>query len=384
MKRRIGAAGLSLFISATLVITGCAQQKILDKMGLSVVIGYDRVDKDRLLGTNVLHQFDPMASESVQIVASTAYTSKGTRDKSNLEMAKKAVSGQLRVTLYSEQLAKEGIINLVDTLARDPTIGARVFLAISKGRAHDILKHRYPEFGNIGTYMYQTISQNIEGESMISPTLHDFMHDYSSVGRDTILPYLEQRGKEGNELVISGAALFQQDRMVGVIPTKEVFYVKLLRDRFQAGSIEISIPREVLGKYMKVSQKKRGNDPIFLVLDTLSSSSTFKLVDKNRPQINTEIKITGRLQEVSEVVDLSKPEIIHKIEKAISQAMMNEGNKVIAKLQKLETDPIGFGEIYRSSVRHSNLTRDKWYEMYRDAKLNLKVEMTLVRTGVIE
>jgi len=299
-------------------------------------------------------------------------------------MAKKAVSGQLRVTLYSEQLAKEGIINLVDTLARDPSIGARVYLAVSKGKAHDILRQRYPEFGNVGTYLFQTIRQNIEGESMISPTLHEFMHDYSSVGRDAILPYIEHRGNEGNELVITGGALFRKDKMVGTIPTREVFYVKLLRDKFQAGSVELSIPRDVLSKNINVNEEKTNTDPVFLVIDTLASNSSFKLTNKNRPEIQAEIKLNGRLQEISEIVDLSKPELIHKIEKAVSQALTNEGSKVIAKLQNMQTDPIGFGEIYRSSVRHSNLTHSQWYELYRDAKLNLNVKLTLVRTGVIE
>ncbi|TPG90376.1 hypothetical protein EEL32_03955 [Brevibacillus laterosporus] len=60
------------------------------------------------------------------------------------------------------------------------------------------------------------------------------------------------------------------------------------------------------------------------------------------------------------------------------------GEKLIARTQKLNTDPIGFDEHYRSMVRNSNVTREKWRKLYPKAEFTIIVHNTLSRTGIID
>ncbi|WP_272491217.1 GerAB/ArcD/ProY family transporter [Paenibacillus apiarius] len=41
-------------------------------------------------------------------------------------------------------------------------------------------------------------------------------------------------------------------------------------------------------------------------------------------------------------------------------------------------------QVYRSSVRHSNLSREKWHTLFPEAKIESRVQVNLVRTGTIE
>lgn len=64
--------------------------------------------------------------------------------------------------------------------------------------------------------------------------------------------------------------------------------------------------------------------------------------------------------------------------------MSKEIARVIAHSQKVESDIFGFGEKYRSVVRHTDLTKDKWHEMYKDMKVNVNVDFVILRDGVFE
>jgi len=64
--------------------------------------------------------------------------------------------------------------------------------------------------------------------------------------------------------------------------------------------------------------------------------------------------------------------------------MSKEITRIIAHSQEVESDIFGFGEKYRSIVRHSNLTKDKWHEMYKNMKVNVKVKFVILRDGVFE
>ena len=72
------------------------------------------------------------------------------------------------------------------------------------------------------------------------------------------------------------------------------------------------------------------------------------------------------------------------IDKKLSGKIEKDIEDLISKARELDSDPFGFGEIYRKSVRGSNLTTDKWHEMYPDSKVNVKVDLEIIRTGVVE
>ncbi|MGD8191643.1 Ger(x)C family spore germination protein [Brevibacillus ginsengisoli] len=364
---------LTLFL---LFFAGGVEKRVLERMGLVVVIGYDELPRDRLLGTVVLYQIDPGAKEKVNVISNTAFTSKGFRSAANVESAKKLAGGQIRVVTYHESLARKGIMNLVDSLSRDADIGTGIYLTVSKNKVLDLLSHRYPEFANVGTYIYQNIKQNTNGERLISSTLHEFLHDYYSVGKDPVLPYIAQ---QGDELMINKIALFKDDRMVGTMSLQDSFLIKLLQNRVSGGNIELKIDGKPLAKYLlKGGQGK----PIHIVLEQIGSKSKINVVDPNTPTFEIKIKLEARLQEIVTQIDLSKPESL--------KALQSEANKALEKLlqtflketQKMGVDPVGFGLKYDAQVRHAKLTKEKWRGDYNKAKFNISVNTMIIRTGV--
>ncbi|MGO4274226.1 Ger(x)C family spore germination C-terminal domain-containing protein, partial [Paenibacillus sp. TAF58] len=96
------------------------------------------------------------------------------------------------------------------------------------------------------------------------------------------------------------------------------------------------------------------------------------------------ISLHARIQEISNEFNLGEPKVVHTLEDEIAKELVRRAHQLIAKTQAVDSDPIGFGETYRSKVRHANLTDKKWREMYPKAKVQVEIKAVMVRSGVIE
>ncbi|WP_202081331.1 Ger(x)C family spore germination protein [Caldalkalibacillus salinus] len=368
-----------VFLTIVLLV-GCVETTILEEMGIIIAVGYDEHENGRMKTTSVVHQFEPEAEEAMIILKSTAFTSKGNRNVQNLKSSNKLGSGQLRVSVFGREVAEEGLFEEIDTLARDATIGSMVYLMVGDGTAEEILSHQYKQIPNIGSYLYQLVDQNIRNEQIISPTLHEFVHDYFAIGKDPMLPIVQ---RQGDEVKITELALFCDDKMKGTIKPRESFFVKLVVDQFKAGSIELGVKAAQLEDH-GIDKNNLNDDLVNFIIENIHSNRRITLVDPEKPAFDVEIYLKARLQEITMPIELSDPKVFSKVEDLIAAAVTNEMKKVIQTLQKHEADVIGFGEVYRSTVRNGDINRENWHEKFKKAEINVKVDCDLARTGVIQ
>ncbi|WP_236841114.1 Ger(x)C family spore germination C-terminal domain-containing protein [Brevibacillus formosus] len=89
---------------------------------------------------------------------------------------------------------------------------------------------------------------------------------------------------------------------------------------------------------------------------------------------------------MAEKIDLSKPEELHKVQKAIELAVTKETEDLLEKLRKHQVDPVGFGEIYNIASQKSGkkkLSKDECRDIMKRAKYDVDVDVKILRTGVI-
>jgi spore germination protein len=359
------------------LLSGCAEQKTLEKMGLITTVGYDVTEDKQILATMVLLQIDPEAPQSSIILAAKSATSKGARNEADLKSPKKLQSGQLRVALFSEEVVSTGLINLADTLARDPSISDLTYLAVVDGNANKLLNQRNEQFSDISQLIYKELDQNIKGEKIPSSTLQEVMHDFYAPGIDPIMPVLKA---EGGIVRITGMALIKKDHMVGKINAKESFYLKLVNDRYKTGALELEVDKEGFNMPEALSAP----DKLAVVLDTIHSKSDINLISKENLQFELKVKLKTRLLEINQTLDLKNPKDLKKLEAKLQEKVESDIENLVNKARDLGADPFGFGEIYRKSVRKANLTADKWHDMYPESKVDVKVDFEIMRTGVVE
>lgn len=365
-----------VFISF-IFLYGCVQTNILDKIGLTTLIGYDKGTEEKIATTAVIREVNPEFQSNVEVLTTENETSKGNRMEANRRLSKKIMVGQMRVVLFGDDLAKESLHYYIDTNLENASVSNSVYMAVVEGKTSSLLSYEYKDIEDIGQHIFRLIEQNVRQEYMISATLHQIAHDYYSFGKDLAMPIIKRNG----ELVeLSGVALFKGSKMVGSLPANDSFYVKIVRDTFKVGLFETILDKEDIPS--KVLQKPA--EKITVAFDAIHSNRKIKLVNADTPEFDLNIDIRSRVLEVYPDINLGDAKNVKILQDAIEKKLTKEIERVIAHSQEVESDIFGFGEKYRSSVRHSKLTKEKWHKMYKDMKVNVNVKFVILRDGVFE
>ena len=367
---------ITLFLC--IILAGCAETNILDRIGLTTLVGYDiGSEEENIKTTAVIREVSPEFQSNVEVVTAEEATSKGARVKTNRKLSKKIMVGQMRVILFSEEIAKDDIHYFIDAHLENASVSNGVYMAVVEGPMSSLLEYKYENIEDIGQHIYRLLEQNIESEYMISSTLHVVARDYYSAGRNIVMPIIK---REEEFVEISGIALFEDGNMSGRLSAEDSFFVKIIRDNYKHGNFQTKLKEEDISP----SLMKNSFDEIPLAFDTVKSDRKLKLVNSTTPEFDLNITIKGRLLELRSDIDVGNPKIVEELEKGISNNLKREISRVISIGQKYESDVFGFGESYRSSVRNSKLTHEKWQELYKTMKVNVKVDFKLVRNGVFE
>lgn len=368
-------------LMVTIQISGCANKRILDENAMSFVVGYDLHGKDMVRGTVVYPVINPFAQEKIQVISGVNRTSKGLRDVFDLQMDKKPVAGQLRISLYNEELARKGIMQMVDALYRDPSVGTRLYLGIVEKDCYSLLTKPFKEEGNIGNYLFELLDHNIREERIPSSTMHEFLRSYYSEVSDPALPLFTLKG---DEAIIKGVAILQKDKMVGWISPREAFLMKLIINRFRDGDYQASIPAKRL-----TPKSSDGEKNVDVVLDTLSSYSRIRLVKDGAPEFKVKVGIKARILEVSRQVNLGDERVLSVLSDEIGKEIEQGLLQLTQKLKKMKADPIGFGDYFHAYSKHEHpqgekITREDWQQIYAKAKISYDVKVELLRSGTID
>ncbi|UZM97712.1 Ger(x)C family spore germination protein [Lysinibacillus sp. MHQ-1] len=251
---------------------GCAQTNVLDKVGLTTLVGYDVGTESKMAATAVIREVNPEFQSKVEILTTENDTSKGNRMEANRKLSKKIMVGQMRVILFGEELAKEDLRYYIDTSLENASVSNGIYMAVVEGKAAPFLKYEYQNIEDIGQHVFRLIEQNVKQEYMISATLHQIAHDYYSIGQDLAMPTIK---RDGEFVELSGVALFKGGKMVSTLPAKDSFYVKIVRDTFKVGLYETILEQEDIPP--KLLHKPA--DKITVAFDAIHSTREMKLLD---------------------------------------------------------------------------------------------------------
>ena len=366
-------------IVCMLLLSGCVQPRILEKQGIITAAAFDKKGKS-YEGGSVMLSFQTSRSSMSEVIEATDKTSKGLRQVLEARTSHDLGSGQLRVVVYGKELAEEeGIFTITDSLRRDASIGSLVYLTVSEPSAKQVIKSKkHEDMPDIGTYLYRLIEKNLRSESLLAATLHEFVHSYYDVGKDPVLPYLSTRD---DKPIIEKVALFRGEKLVGSVPLDESFYIKILASEYNAGLKNISVSRDEVAPLLLKKKGKKVN----IVMNEIHTKRKIKLISqKPAPHFRVTVKIKAEILEISEKMKPITQANIRTLERAIEKQMKKEIEKLLNKLKAYKTDPIGFGQIYDHSVRALQLTDKQWYELYREAQMDVDVNVSILRTGTID
>ncbi|MEF2248359.1 MULTISPECIES: Ger(x)C family spore germination protein [unclassified Paenibacillus] len=356
---------------ALLLLTSCGDQRILEKTGFIQSTSYDLLPNGKLKYTVSIPIANPDIQKSNARLILNTETTGG--KKARIELAKKTnlilVSGQLRTALFGIPIAKEGLMDYMDTLKRDPTIAEQVKIVVVNEDAGSLLSKDFPENPRTGKYIDHLIEKESLGQSIPETTIYSFSRDYYDDGIDPIAPVIRDAG---NSIAIDGIALFKDDKYVSKIQSDDAVIFFFLKRSFIQGEISIDLT------------DPSGNTTI--MLSALNSSRKLNVKHEKNGQITVNIQVNAlaSLLEYNGDLKLGSPTDKQQLENIISEMLTERAKKIIKQLQSKKTDNLGIGIHVRNSMSYKEWKKMNWQEQYPDVVINCVVNLKIKEQGFLK
>ncbi len=361
---------LVLLVLSTFIITSCWDARNIDDLYLVFGIGIDKVEnsEEHYLVTLVSPTIDPEAASKKIEISSVSSSLRNAQDNIQNKSSKRITFNNTKMFIVSEEVAKKGIRRHIDTLVRDPESRGTIRLVVTEGKANDLMRVE-PEFAPlVSLFLFDLIFNSYFTTTVPFTTIRDFYNDLVTDGIEPVIPYLKE-GNTEHERLANSTAIFDQDKMIGVLTHDDSVALSMLKDNIRDGFLTTTLP---------------GKKNEYATIRKLSGNNNIKTrIRGNKLEIDHTINITGSVTELSTTDELNE-KFIRTLEKSLAYQTKLMCEQVIQKLQyNYGTDSIGYGKYVRA-YHPKHFDGQNWNEQFKQAKINVIVKINIISIGTIE
>ncbi|GGA29127.1 Ger(x)C family spore germination protein [Paenibacillus physcomitrellae] len=383
---------ITLLLIGVLFTPGCWSRKELNELAVVMALGIDKVEGGYAVTAQVLNsgETDTKRGASMGSLPVITYFSVGKTIPDALQrmhgLAPRTLYlSHLRVLIFGEKLARAGLGDVMDFIARNYQLRTDFFLLVTKaGHASEILDVVTPfEYIPAGSIYSSILVSHDKWAATGKVTLQQFITELKRDGSDPVLSGVRLSGDQNKGKSIdnvkkitpdtliehTGLGVFKGDRLVGWLeeaPSKAVNYV--LNEVDSTGGV-IVFPEGVIG--FNVNQA--------------TSSLQVSFNEEGIPEFKVRIKVEADLSTIQFPMDLSQPSTITEIEKRIEEKYNTMISRSIQNVQvRYGADVFGFGEaLHRKYPKKWRKYRDNWEEHFKKMKVNVDTKVAIRRIGSI-
>lgn len=233
-----------------LFLNGCWDARDIGDVEVVLSLSMDKTreeeklhPEDQVLLAFQMPVLDPGTQEKSFVIEASGETVGDTRPERASRSFRFLPFTNVRSILFGQALAREGLLDVLDILFRNPFLSYQINLAVVEGYAKDMLEMKTVTVPNIGMGIAGILETAPQQNFVPEVTLQDFRYDEIQYGRQPVLPVLSTWKKSAVE--ISGLAIFNKNRMVGKLDREEMKYLTLLRGDKARGTITFPVKEGV-------------------------------------------------------------------------------------------------------------------------------------------
>lgn len=364
---------LFILISFAVTFLGCwdYEEMVNLKYLAGIAVDKDKYTNDYILTLEVLE-----ASTNSKAINSNIIESRGETIHAALRDAIKKTGNMLqgshaKVFIVSKDIAKEGIVPVIDLIDRDVELRNDMWILISESdTASDILRKGKEGSEIISYELAASIANSNKIGKYMKVEIFKIIRGISDRGSSAIAPMVNvDNNNTESKFEVSGTAIFKGEKMVGTLNEFETMFLQILKE----DNIKFVLPIEL----------ENGNN-ISLEIMNINRSINAKIKD-NKVVIDMSINIDTVLSELasSEINYILKDER-DKLKKQSEKQIEISCYKVIEKLQKeYKSDAIGYGDILKK--RNPNVWKKmeyNWLDIFENIEVNLDINVEIKYNGV--
>lgn len=287
---------------------------------------------------------------------------------------KKLFLSHMKVVVVSQDIAREGLIQIIDFIARDAEPRYELNLMISKEEtACEILNYKAIGEELVCLKLYEMLkSQKSLSKAPIIETVK-FIQAVSSDGESAILPLVGGTMINGEQVLeISGTAVFKKDKLVGLLDGDETKYLLFIKNKINS----VILPEMGRGENTNHS----------ISLEVFDNETKIKPVySDGEISINIITKTTASIGEHG-----SKTNLISKSKRDIIKASAEKSleKSIQALVSKVQTeyaaDIFGFGnEVKMEMPSVWRKISSDWDSLFQNIAVNTKSDISIHASGSV-
>ncbi|WP_010252684.1 Ger(x)C family spore germination protein [Acetivibrio cellulolyticus] len=380
MKRLL----LVLTILANMFLGGCISEELTD-IGIAVSVGIDKSEDGYLVTYQVMNP-KAISSKAPNEAPVVLYTESGKdlfqiKRKITQQSPRKMYHSHLRTVIFSEEIAKEGIKDMMDFFVRGHEYRTDFYFLIAKGTtAHNILKVITPFETVPQMEVYNALEKS---EKNWAPTktikIYELINKIISDGDNPVIPGVEiidpkdksdsndnLKLSDATKLRVTSLGVFKKDKFVGWLAEDESRGYNYIRGNVEttAGYIEYEQNR-ISFEVVKADEKRK----VYML--------------NGKPAINVEINLTHNISAITGNLDLTDEDIAKKVNDAAEKKLKMVINSSLKRAKEdFGSDIFGFGEdIHRAYPKLWNDIKDDWNNEFIELPVNIDVKVKLNGLG---
>jgi Ger(x)C family germination protein len=352
---------LCLLLVCIVCLFGCSRTRIIDKISIVHVFGFDQADNGELIGTALFPEYTKNKdSDQIHYLEEQAPTGDlfvpkmATLTSAPVELAK------IRVLLFGKSYAEAGIQDMVERFILNPQLGTNIQIAVSTHSARETLN----TFKKEKTLtLAERIQHNMQGQALPNMNLHVFLNHFYGEGMDAYVPMLTIDEKD--RVKIEGIGIFKDDKLkLHLKPEQTILFSFIEDDRTQA-TYQIELDEN--------DRREK------ITVRAFQSKSNWDW-DQKKEQLNLRLQLKMTLTQYPDRFNVEKAEDVMEMKKLIVEKLEKGMGDLLAAFKENEVDPLGIGNIVRTKDR--TWEEESFYEQYPTLPIHVNVNLKILHSGL--
>lgn len=385
MKRWLA---LMILIPLLTLSGGCWDRTELNDLALVTALAFDKGDNNQIQTTVQVIMPQNLsaggamggggggggggAAKRTTVRSEQGYDVADALSKLQRKTPRKLFWGQCNVFIFSDAVAKGGIREHFDFLARHPQPRERANMYVSKGKASDALE-LFPFIERSSAEVLRELSDLQIGIRVSVEQLSMMLKGESQAAALPlvyILPTLKSAEPFQTIPYIFGTAVFKKDKMVGEISEKATRGVLWIKNEI---------------KEYTVTYKTKEADGLVSLKPVKANIKLIPQIKDDRWTMIVKIKTEGDMVQNGTLLNPMNPDLMAILDKAFADDVRERIESTIYELQqRLKVDILDFAkEFHRKYPKEWSKAKDRWDELFPKVETKIEVEAHIIRPGLI-
>ncbi|SFS63063.1 Ger(x)C family spore germination protein [Paenibacillus sp. BC26] len=361
-----------------LITSGCWDRTEINDLAFISGTAFDVTDNgETLLSLQIAIPSAGMGESGQQdrffVLSATGKNANEAFQKLQNQSSRRLFTSHRSVIFISEAFGRNGINDVLDVFTHDPRQRLKTYIMVVRGgKGQEVLRTKYP-FEHVPTEAVKEM-EGLGGN--LSATLRDFFIEATSEGINPVMGAIGEdvystsaKGSKNKLFGLMGSAVFKDLKVVGFLDQEETNGLLWATDRMKNGRVTTYLPQY--------------GGSVGVIVDHAKRRITSQ-VDGDKITVSIQVEGQASLVENNTHLDVSRPNNLLIVQKAMEKSIELQIRKALAKVQKnYQVDSIGIGQsVYRNNPKAWKLLKGQWDRKYPEVEVSIAADLRINGAGM--